>query len=360
MNKKSEDFFPPELTPPPEEFPAPAPEITPPPEEFPPPGTAVSEDGEKRRRRRLRKLGAFTAAAVLLLLLSRHLPGTVPALPLPTEPSLPVAETPLPEETPAPTPEPSPEPTPEPEPSCEILFYNFSSTNYIRLLLTVPEAFESISLELREPVLDLPVTSFFLEQKDLSAGELILPGCAVDDLYFEHMEEYNAMNRFPEELALHAVIVYVREGETITEERDLIAAPEQGWGLMYWSKNAEESDWSFPNCFRFETYESLTPIELVLDDPEAVKPGVISVAFSIDGREIDPAAIQYDTRREAYEIAGMAVGEPFYYARFLFEKPDWAPEKGTLHVTVVQYLENYRRTVVIERDLDYDEAQDWP
>ena len=51
----------------------------------------------------------------------------------------------------------------------------------------------------------------------------------------------------------------------------------------------------------------------------------------------------------------MEVSDPFYRSRFLIPKPDWAPESGTLHVTVVQYLEHYRRIVVIETDLEYSE-----
>ena len=340
---------------PPEEFPAPAAEAVPPPEEFPPLRPSEEEASGKKRRRRLLYL---LAAGALLLLLAGRLRGETPLRPAEPggEPVPAPVSTPEPtqEPTPAPTPEPTPAPTPEPEPACEILFYNFSSTSYVRLILTVPEAFQSIELELREPILDLPVSSFTLGPEDLASGELELPGVEVDDLYFEHMGEYEALNTFPEELALHAVIVYEKDGAPVTEERDLIARPELGWGVRYWPKDTEKTDWNYPGCFRFGTYESDLPVSLVLDDPDAVKWNTLSVSFSIDGRPIDPDSITYEERQEAYSF-GDYVGPSYYTARFIFPKPDWAPESGTLHITVVQYLEGYGRTIVIERDLDFSE-----
>jgi hypothetical protein len=342
---------------PPEEFPAPAAEALPPPEEFPP-LRAQEEASGKRRRRKL--LYALAAGVLILLLLPRlrtALPiGREAPLPLPSGVSTATPEpgavpSPAPSAAPETTPQPTPEPTPEPEPSCEILFYSFSSTSYIRLNLTRPEAFESVTLELTEPILDLPVTSYHLEPKDLIKGELELPGVELDDMYFDHMEEYNKRNTFPEELALHAVLVYDKDGETVTEELDLLSSPELGWGLRYWPKDTEKSDWNYPGCFRFGTYESDFPVTLVLDDPDAVKMNTLSVSFSIDGRPIDPETIQYEALRESYGFGDSS----YYTARFIFPKPDWAPESGTIHVTVVQYLEGYRKTVVIERDLEYSE-----
>ena len=157
---------------------------------------------------------------------------------------------------------------------------------------------------------------------------------------------------------MHAVLVYEKDGQPVTEERDLIASSEQGWQIRYWPDDAEESDWSFPGCFRFQTYESETPVTLVLDDPAAVGPGTISVSFAIDGRPVEPEDIRYETWQEAYEIAGMSFGPPLWYARLLFPRPDWAPESGTLQVTVVQYLEGYGKTVTIQRELVYPTAEE--
>ena len=359
MDREQESFSPPpEELRVPEEFPAPGPELTPPPEEFPPPG--ASSDVENSHRR-LRKLLYAIAAAALLLLLTRG--GREPSLALPLPTPSPVAPNatgmPLPGAAPvtlSPTaaPEPTPEPTPEPEPTCTILFYNFSSTNYVRLLFTRPEAFRSVELELREPILDLPVTDILLGPEDFASGELELPGIATDDLYFEHIDEYRTQNTYPEELAMHAVIVYEQDGESVTVERDLVALPELGWNLSYWPKSTQKEDWNYPGCFRFQTYESSGRVALVLDDPDAVRRGIISVSFSIDGRPIDPGDIQYEALREAYAF-GDYVGPSYYTARFVFPKPDWAPEGGTIHVTVVQYLEHYGQTIVIERDLEYSE-----
>ena len=348
---------------PPEEFPSPAPEALPPPEEFPP--SAGPDQPSPGRRRRL--LYLLAAGALILLLAGKFrgapsLPALLPAPAVSAEPTLTPAPAPSPTAapTPEPTPEPTPTPTPEPEPSCEILFYHFSSANYVHLSLTRPEAFRSVSLELREPVLDLPVESLVLSPEDLAAGELDLPEMDTGELYFAHRDEYEAQHAFPEELALHAVLVYNKDGQTLTEERELTASPEQGWSVRYWPKDTEKEDWNFPGCFRFETYESELPVSLVLDDPEAVGPGVISVSFAIDGRKVDPALIRYDLRHEAYTIGGEAFGPPFYHARFLFEKPDWAPEEGVLQVTVVQYLEGYGRILALERAYPYSEHPEEP
>ena len=92
----------------------------------------------------------------------------------------------------------------------------------------------------------------------------------------------------------------------------------------------------------------------MLDDPDAVKWDVISVSFSIDGRPIDPETIQYEQALEHYSF-GDFVGPSYHCSRFVFPKPDWAPESGTIHVTVVQYLTHFDRALVFERDLDYSE-----
>lgn len=354
---------------PPEEFPAPAPEIAQPPEEFPPVGEPAAEDGAARRRRRKKLLYGAAAAALVLLLAPGRLARTPAARPAETAAPVPgaeaTAETAAPEPDAAPEPESTaeatPAPTPEPRPDCEILFYNFSSASFLRLTFTEPEAFRSVELQLREPILDLEMERFSFGPEEIVAGVLELPGVETNELYFAHIEEYEALGAFPEELALHAVLVYDQDGETVTEERELMASPELGWGVRYWPRDAEESEWSFPGQFRFGTYESLTPVTLVLNDPDAVKEGVLSVCFTIDGREIDPDTIRYETKREAYTIGDMPISEPFYYARFYFPKPDWAPESGTLHVTVTQYFVNYRQVVVLERDYPFSEdaEEDW-
>ena len=350
-----------EICPPAEEFPSPAPEAFPPPEEFE--ARSAAEESSAKRRKRLLAL-----AAAALLLLTGPLARRGQQAAIPGGPEGPGGETPAvsaaPEPTAAPTPEPtpepspSPEPTPEPDPACEILFYNFSSTSYARLLFTRPEAFRSVELELREPILDLPAASFSFGPEDLAEGVLELPGVEVGELYWEHREEYEARNSFPEELNMHAVLVYEKDGQPVTEERDLLSSPEQGWSLRYWPSSTEESDWAFPGCFVFSTYESYTPLTLVLDRPEEVRAGTISVSFSLDGRAIEADLVRCETWREAYTIGGMAVSDPFYFARLVLPRPDWAPESGILHVEVTQYLEGYRQILVIQRDLAYSDAEE--
>lgn len=371
MSRKHDGYpLPPETGPLPEEYPPPAAEFTPPPEEFPAPGRQeTAAEGEQKRRRWRKRLLYLAAGAVILLLISGRRIAPAPireerppaptvqqAEPAPGERASPAAS---PSASPSePTAEPTAEPTPEPEPSCEILFYTFSSTNYVRLNFTRPEAFRAAELELREPILDLSVISYSLGPEDIAAGLVELPGQETDALYWEHREEYDALNALPEELALHATLVYEKNGEEITETRDLSPSAELGWSLRYWPRSEEASEWAFPGCFVFRTYESYTPISLVLNDPDGVNASTISASFTINGREIDPADIRYETLVDTYKVAGIAVSDPFQFARFIFPKPDWAPESGTIHVTVVQYLRGYRQVVVMERDVDYSEADD--
>ena len=260
-----------EFSPPPEEFPFPGARVTPPPEEFPLPAEAPESAPGRRRRRLL----FYLAAALLLLLLAGRLRPVTEALP-PTqapfdeptaEPSPTAAPAPSPEASPSPAPEPTPAPTAVPEPECQILFFNFSSSNYVRLFFTRPEAFRSVELSLTEPILDLPVASLTLGPEEIAAGELELPAFATDELYFAHMDEYQAKGTWPEELALHAVLSYEKDGMPVTEVRDLTASPELGWNLSYWPRDTEKYDWNFPGFFRFETYESEMPAALVLDIP---------------------------------------------------------------------------------------------
>jgi hypothetical protein len=350
---------------PPEEFPLPAPELTPPPEEFPPVGEPAEEDGASRRHRRKKLFYGAAAAALVLLLAPGNLssvpqpdPGEtvapVPGIEATAEPGPGAEPTPEPgaETTPEPAPEPAPEPTAEPEPGCEILYYCFSSANYAKLRFTVPEAFESVELELWEPELDLQAAAYELGPEEIAKGELDLSLADAGDLYMEHMAEYQEKDTWPEVLELRVTLHYEGKDGPVTETRSLWPAPEQGWGLRYFPKDMEPSDYVFPGCFRFTTYESFTPIALALDDPEAVAPDVISVRFTIDGREIDPDTVTYSAWEEENAYFGPGT---FYYARFVFPRPDWAPEEGVLHVTVTEYLVNFGEIIVIERDYPYSE-----
>lgn len=340
-------------TPPPEEFPAPAPEHAPPPEEFPPVGEPSEEDGAARRRRRKKLLyGAAAAALVLLLAGARPLPPVPPESRDALPPEAPSAEAAEPTAEPEPTTEAAPAPTPQAEPGCEILYYCFSSAHYARLRFTAPQAFESVVLELWEPELDLQAAVYELGPEEIAKGEVDMTLGDASDLYVEHMDEYQEKDTWPEVLELRVTLRYEGADGPVTETRSLWPAPEQGWGLRYHPRDMEPSDYVFPGCFRFTTYESFTPIGLVLDDPEAVGPDTISVRFSIDGREIDPGSVQYSAWGEESVYFGPGT---LYYARFVFPKPDWAPESGVLHVTVTEYLVNYDEIIVIERDYPYSE-----
>ncbi len=350
MNRSMDERspLPEEHVPPPEEFPAPGPELTPPPEEFPPLAAAESPAPGRRRRKLLYAL----AAGALLLLLAGRLPQVV----LPPEPESPPVPTdaPSPTAAPEPSPSPTPEPTPEPEPDCEILYYAFSSAHYARLRFTAPEAFDAVELTLVEPLLNVEAASYTLGPEEIAAGEVDLTLPDTGDLYLEHLEDYRALDAWPEWLVMNAELRYRGADGPVTETRSLLPSPEQGWSIRYWPEDAGEDEWSFPGCFRFATYESDTPVSLVLDAPEAAGPGVISVSFRINGRPVDADTVEARTWEDQYDFLG-SDSPVFYFASLLFTRPAWAPERGVLHVTVVQYLEGYDRVLTLERDLPYPE-----
>lgn len=228
-------------------------------------------------------------------------------------------------------------------------------------MLENPETVTSVTAEIREPILDLPVASYELTEEEIASGRFELPPLESGDLYFEHMDEYDRLNTWPEEFELHVVMTYdTGDGEQTVEltQRD---EPEQGWAIRYWSESEQPDEWTYPGTFRFSTYESMIPIALVYDDPEAVQtlPDkiVISVALSIDGRAIDAGDCELVEEMEEDPFAAYyGPGEEiptYYYARLFLKLPDWAPKNGTIHVTVVQQLFSDSSLWTTEQDYEY-------
>ncbi len=240
-------------------------------------------------------------------------------------------------------------------------YIGFSSTKLGAITLENPEAVTSVTAEIREPILDLPVARYDLTAEEIASGRFELPPLESGELYFEHRDEYERLNTFPEEFELHVVMTYdTGDGEQTVEltRRD---EPEQGWAYRYWSESEQADEWTYPGTFRFSTYESPFPIALVYDDPEAVQtlPDkiVLSVALSIDGRAVSAEDCELVEDVEEDPFADYCdEGEEiptWYYARLFLKLPDWAPKSGTIHITVVQQLFSDGSLWTSEQDYEY-------
>ena len=225
-------------------------------------------------------------------------------------------------------------------------FIGFSSRKTGKITLEHTKNVTGVKAEIREPILAVTVAEYELTAEEIAAGEFTVPTVEAGDVYMAHMAEYDAKNAFPEELQLRVTVRYDTADGEKTLEYEVTDVQEQGWGIMYWADDEPATDWSWPGYFRFATYESLTPVALVMDAPEQVvtspEKTVLSVSLSIDGRKILPEECEIQETREEDPFAEF--NEPgtetkwFYHARIFLKRPDWAPEHGTIRMTVVQQL----------------------
>lgn len=229
-------------------------------------------------------------------------------------------------------------------------FIGFSSRKNGKITLKNTRNVTGVKAEIREPILSLTVAEYELTAEQIAAGEFTVPTVEAGDIYMAHMAEYDAKDAFPEDLELHVTVRYdSAEGEK-TLEYSVKDVQEQGWGVMYWPDDEPANEWNRPGYFRFTTYESTTPVSLVMDEPERVVTSpentVLSVSLSIDGRKILPEECEIQVTREEDPFAEF--NEPgtetrwFYHARIFLKRPAWAPEHGTIHMTVVQQLSDGR------------------
>ena len=218
-----------------------------------------------------------------------------------------------------------------------------------------------VKTEITEPILGLTVAEYELTAEEIASGEFRIPKIDTGEIYMAHMAEYDAANAFPEELELHVTVSYNSADGEQTQEYTAKDTPEQGWGILYWPDSEPATEWSYPGYFRFSTYESLIPVSLVIDEPDKVSTTqekiVISVSLSIGDRKILPeeCEIKEDAEDDPFaEFSGS--DEPakrFYYARLFLKRPEWAPEHGTIHMTVVQQLAADGSIWTTEQDAEY-------
>ncbi len=239
-------------------------------------------------------------------------------------------------------------------------YYGFSSVKTGKITLHDPQNVTGVTATVLEPVLGIKAAEYELTAEDIAAGEFSIPETEAGDLYFEHMNEYDSLGTFPEDLELHVTIRYEAEGGEETLEYTVRDHPEQGWGVLYWAEDEPAFDWNRPGYFRLSSLESTIPVSLVLDDPDKVSTTpekiVMSASLSIDGRKILPEECEIAEEQEDDFLAEFLETDEapakYYYARLYLKRPDWAPEHGTIHCTVVQQLSD--GTIwTSEKDLAY-------
>ncbi len=223
-------------------------------------------------------------------------------------------------------------------------FIGFSTRKQGKITLHNTKDVTGVTAELREPILGLTVAEYTLTAEEIAAGSFTIPETESGDLYMAHMDEYDATYSFPEELELHVTVRYnSAEGEK-TLKYTVKDSPEQGWSMSYWPDDEPETEFTWPGCFRFASFESTVPISFVVDEPDKVKTAadgnVISVSLSIDGRKVLPEECRLEEELKDDPLAELygVPAEQKYYAYLILKRPDWAPEHGTIHMTVVQEL----------------------
>lgn len=333
--------------------------------EFSPPGSGgeevVAPSGRKRRLRRL----LYGAAALMLLGLlfgqrgEALLPGA--AVVTPEAPVLTPGQD-------APAPTPTPEPTEDPrgrEPLIETDFFCFSHEHHARIRVSNTDALHSVCVEVREKLLDKPVYEHYLSEEEISAGGFELPVLSTGDLYMENIEDYEAINGWPEfEMTVTAWIGNeAGDGEdtlTLTREPDY----EMGVSLSYLTPDDTWHEVIPPDSFYVVPYEDTAEIRYVINDPDAVTdPLTFSVDLSWNGRHVQAEEFTESTQKNEYTLIDRETGTETptvsYIKYLVLRRPDWMPEEGTLHVCIVQRLASTGEKWVREYDFEYSQSYGW-
>lgn len=381
-----------ELPLPPEEFPQPRPETEyrlpeagaedsspsggehenpDPAQEFTPPGSGRAEvpAPPAKKRRRLRRLLYGVAALVLTGLLfsetaERELAPVVAVTVPPTEPPVYTSGSDIPLPVLAPTPEPTSEPLGK-EPVIDVDFFYFSHEHHAFVHMSNIDALHSVRVTVREVMLDKQVYEYYLDEDEIASGLFELPMLSTGDFYEENMSDYQTNGSWPHfELTLDAW--YENEAGDGEDRMTLTLEPEyeMGIGVSYWRKDYTWDDQIPPDSFVITPWEETDQIRFVVNDPEAVvDPTVFSVDISYGGRHADPDEYQDIIYRDEYDVTYSQTGERehvvTYTSRLVLKRPDWMPESGTVHVTIVQRLASTGELWVRDFDYEYPPHYDW-
>ena len=346
--------------------------------EFTPPGSGRAEAAAPAgRKRRIRRLLYGAAALVLLgLLFGGRRASFSPALPAPTIRPAPSAPAPTQQLTPAPSAEPTmssaPEPTTEPTPEIvskvpviEPCFYAFSHEHHGRILMSNTGSLHSVYVAVRETSLDELVWERYLEEDEIASGRFDLPELSTGDFYMDHMEELEAAGGWPEyEMTVRAWYENEAGDGEDTLEYTLPAEFELGIGVSYWGPDYTWDEELPPDSFIIKPWEEIEDVTYVINDPDAVTdPTVFSVDILYNGRHAAPEEYEIVLDKDEYSILDSETGEYTptvgITKTLILRRPDWLPERGTIHVTIVQRIATTNELRTLDYDLDYPPVYDW-
>lgn len=330
---------------PPEEFSAPAAEFTAPPEEYAAGGSAPP--GRSGRRRR-----ALLAAAAVLALLPLYaslgraaVPAAVPEKP-PETTAAPITSvsapsaaastpSPAPLSTPTPTPTsaPTPTPTPEPaEPEVQAVYLSFSDTLEGELTFTGQERIAAVHVEVYDAQLDRTLEAYDVPAEAIAAGRYVLPTMETGKVYMKYRRDYDKTNGWPDPVLR---VTWTDAAQTVAEFTE---KNHYGLGLAARYSAGEVT---------VSTYESTAPVTMAYREDDPAAPGEIHVWITIDGRAVESGLARLAPREER------SGGTVWYYGTVAAALPDWAGEHGLARVTIREYIEDYDRVWVMEKDVEY-------
>ena len=225
-------------------------------------------------------------------------------------------------------------------------------------------AVHSVRVSVRETVLDQPVYEHELSVAEIESGLFELPTLSTGDYFEQNMAYFRENSSWPKfELTLEAR--YENEAgdgeDTLTITREPYF--ELGVGVSSMGPDDTWNEYIPADCFYVQPWEDFDDIRFVIDDPDAVTdPMTFSVDMSWNGRHAEAGEYEEILKKDEYTIIDADGGQTPYvgYTKILvLRRPDWMPEEGTLHVTIVQVLASTGEQWVREYDLEYPIRYDW-
>lgn len=339
------------------EFTPPEAEFTPPGLEYTPTGTQGGSDS-RRARRRIRRLAAALACLTVLTA------GVVAGKQSPTQLSAPPT---APSITEVPTAPPATEPPsetlpptvqPDPVPDVDAVVAQFSSRVETLLLFSQPQTVQSVSVTVWDPMTERAETEYEIPTDEIQSGQYKLPDFDLWEMYMANQEKYDSSDSFPQP-ELRLSMVYTHEGETKTLEKTFLPKEEQGWSIVYYTADQEESPYVYPGCFVLRTYSSGEKTEYIADENRELLPGQMRLTVQLGDTVLTQEDFRVEMREEpAYRYEENGEATPlgtFHQTVIIIPKPETLPETGenAAHFTVFQQFVNHDYLWVTEMDIPY-------
>ena len=268
-----------------------------------------------------------------------------------------VSEPSAPDATPEPTgsPAPTPEPTPDPSPDVTVVYYNTSSVFHGHIDLNMPERISAVHVQLWDEFTQTAALEYDFTEEDLALGYYEFSGFDLSEFYWEHREEFDAADTFPNPY-LEATITYT--GDDGSEQTLTRSARAQGEDWVALSYDEPDLDWSwlggdvYPDCFVARVYPTMQDtIYITMDPDEELQNGNVFLSITVDGQTL----VTDDAYLVKYEDEYTVEGETYVDIMFVYviPRPKDFPEHGTAHFTITQKLIHYDLIVTRERDYEY-------